>query len=245
MKKSLLALMLPIGLSIGVSSCVKDAVNPTAPQSSTTPPTPMIGGDGSLVSLRVGTITMVAGQPFNVDIETAVAAFYNGSNTGNLIDGGSVKVNNFDLTKNDNNSYVYSSNTNLDLGFDNGSNWTVVGAGSVPAISYNHTNKFPKFSGTLPTAITRANGLTIDLTGKISGADSVYVFVASGDKSFTKHLGSNPGSVTITAAELADLPASTTGIVEVIPFHFKKQTIGGKQIAFIKEYAAVATIEIK
>ena len=247
MKKTLLALAIPVGLSLAMVSCKKDTPTPTptpAPSSSA-PPTPMVGGEGALVSLRVGTTTIAAGQTFVVDIETAVAAFYNGTNTSTFLDGGTVKVNSNELTKNENNSYVYSSTTKLDLDFDGGSNWSVTGAGNVPAISYNHTNTFPNYTGTLPTTITKSEGFSLDLTGKVTGADSVYVFVASGDKSFIKHLGPNPGNVTISATDIADLALSTTGFVEVIPFNYRIETISGKQIAFVKEYAAVSTVEIK
>ncbi|MBS1645575.1 MAG: hypothetical protein JST36_11100 [Bacteroidetes bacterium] len=246
MKKFFLFMVLPLGLSLGTSSCIKDKIDDlTKPQTnSTTPPTPSVaGGDGALVSVRVGTTTVVTGVPFTVDVESAVAAFYDASNNNSLLDGGTVKMNGFELTKSDNNSYTYMSNTNLDLNFGSGSAWTVSGAGAVPAMSYNHNDAFPKFSGTLPTSITRANGLTINLSS-VSNADSVWIFIAAGDKTFTKHLGPNPGTVTLTAAELNTLPATETCIFEVIPWRYRIQNISGKDMVLIKEYAAVATFKM-
>lgn len=246
MKKFILFLALPLGLCLGTSSCVKDKIDDlTKPKTnSTTPPTPAVPGvDGALVSVRVGTTTMAAGIPFTIDIESAVAAFYDAANNNSLLPAGTVKVNGFELTKADNNSYTFMSDKDLDLNFGSGSAWNVTGAGAVPAINYTHNDAFPKFSGTLPTSITRANGLTINLSS-VSNADSVWIFIAAGDKTLTKHLGSNPGSVTLTAAELNTLPATETCIFEVIPWRYRIQNISGKDIVLIKEYAAVATLKM-
>jgi hypothetical protein len=167
-----------------------------------------------------------------------------------MVDGGAVSVNTFALTKQSNNSYFKTAGmgmTPADLDFDSdNSNWSVGGAGSVPAFTYNHSVAFPDFTGTVPDSIPRANALTVSLSGKVSNADSVILLVAAGSTSVYRTVAGTASSVSIPAADLATLPMVTnkSAIVEVVPYRVTVSTHGGKHYAFIKEYAAVKSVNV-
>lgn len=223
---------------------------PTAPQAAT--PT-IRNTSGTLVALRTDfTYNMAqAPVPVTLSIETGVAAFYNTTPT-TLLDAGSVSVNGNGLDKQSNNAYTKTATPGLstptDLGFGSGASWNVGGSSSVPAFTYAHTVSFPTYSGTLPTTVTKASGLTVPLSGQLTGADSVYVVVAAGDKMVLKRARGNAASVSFSAAELGTLPSTnnaTLGFVEVVPFRYTLVTLTNRTYAFVKETAAISTATIQ
>ncbi|MBX2904698.1 MAG: hypothetical protein KF744_01580 [Taibaiella sp.] len=261
MKRTTTKLLLTgLCLAMTVASCKKDdtttpTTTPTTPTTPTTSaataPTPVTGSvDGLLLSLMLDVNTTTAGYNVQVKTENALASFFSATGSTTMVDGGAVSVNSVTLEKQTNNSYFKTATVGMtpsDLSFDGGhSNWSVGGAGSIPGFTYDYNSTFPEYSGTVPETITRSSGLTITLGSNLSGADSVIIFIAKDDKSITRTYAGSASSATISAADLAALPAVTdkTAILEIVPYKIKMQTISGKSFAFVKEYAAVRYVNI-
>lgn len=262
MKKIKLFALTLFVTSILLVSCKKSTPAPAASSPVPTAPTPSFGGDvkGTLVSLRINFSydpNKFASLPITVPVveleaETAIAVFSNDLSTGNYLDAGNVSVNTNAVEKLANNSYTKLAfdfvNSNFSLGFNDGSDWSVQGKGDVPAISYNHTQTFPGYSGKsgMPETASTTSNLTVSLSG-ISNADSVYVLFAANNKDILKRVGSSTSSVTFTAAEIQSLGTTggkATAYLEVCPFRYTIQTISSKKYAFIKEYAVVKNVTI-
>lgn len=248
--------------SILFVSCKKDTTAPANTSPVPSAPTPSFGGDvkGALVSLRTSFSydpNKFASLPITVPVvdleaESGVAVFSNDLSTGNYLDAGAVSVNTNNLPKLSNNSYTKLAfdfvNSSFSLDFDGGSQWSVEGKGDVPAISYNHTQTFPNYTGraSMPETASTTSNLTVSLSG-ISNADSVYVLLVANNKEVLKRVGSSTSSVTFTAAEIQSVGTTggnATAYLEVCPFRYTIQTISTKQYAFIKEYAVVKNVTI-
>ncbi|RYE22855.1 MAG: hypothetical protein EOP51_12225 [Sphingobacteriales bacterium] len=258
MKKLVLALVPAIAMVASMSSCTKDETTPTIPKVDTpvvnntapTPFTPTFGDvNGSLAAVQMKYSMEQMGFPIDISYETAVATFTNGSTT--LVDAGTVSVNGINLEKQTNNSYLKMATTGLttaDLKYSSGVDWSVSGTGNIPTVSYKHGTNFPEYTGTVPTEITKANGLSFTFnTSNTMNADSVYVFVgASNGKTFIKGYAPNAGTVKITASDLSGLPTVTdkTAYLEVLPVKFDVQSFSGKPFVFIKEQAIVRNVNI-
>lgn len=254
------ALFLAAGLALALSSCKKDDPTGTPTSTTPTPPSPTITRVGStvmagtLASIRMSyeyTVPQI-NMTVPIEIESAVAAFFNNSTTA-FVDAGALSVNSNALDKSSNNAYVKAGNfsatttgqSGTSLGFDTGSNWTVAGSGGITGFTYNHTSSMPDYNGTLPTSITKSTNLTVALNS-VSNADSIYVLIAAGNKQLLKRVG-RVAAVTFSAAELSTLPTITnnTALIEVVPFRYIVVTQGGKPYAFVKEYAAVGNVSIQ
>src|SRR5690606_2794189 len=109
-----------------------------------------------------------------------------------------------------------------------------------------HTDAFPSYTDSLPSNITRANGLSLNLSSA-SNADSVYVFVAAGDKYVLKSYAGNATNITIAASDLNTLPAvsNNTAFLQVLPVKFRVANVGGEDYVFIKQRAIVRAINIE
>lgn len=246
-----------IAIAATVSSCKKDKNTTPTPTPTPTPtsntPTINTGSvDGALISLVTESTTVTMGIPVTVSTETAVASFYSVTGTGGtMIDGGTVSVNTYALDKQTNNSYTKVASIGMSpssLNFSsNSSNWSVGGAGSVPAFTHNDNASFPDYTGTLDSVVTRSSGITVSLSGKVSNADSVILFIAAGSTYVSRTVAGSASSVTLSASDLASLPAVSdkTAILEVVPYRYTVQNKGGKNYAFIKEFAATKSINIQ
>jgi hypothetical protein len=186
--------------------------------------------------------------PVTISSDMGVGVFYSTPGAATFVDAGAVSVNTIALEKQSNNSYMKMATigqTPSDLGLSGGVDWSVAGAGSIPAITYSHGGAFPSYTDSLPAVITKANGLTLDISSA-SNADSIYVMIAAGNQSVFKRFAGNATTATITASELSALPnvSDNTAFLEVLPTRFKLETIGGKDFVFIKERAVVRGINI-
>lgn len=248
-------LLLAAGLALSLSACKKDEATPTPPASTTpTAATPSVGNVyGVMVSLRMNYAVaspVPLPVPVTLTLESAIAGFYN-LTPGTFLDAGAVTVNSNALDKNPNNAYTKvatpsQTNPAPTLGFDNGSSWSVAGAGGVTALSYSHTGPMPGYTGTLPTSISKASGLTVPLSSA-SNYDSVYVVIAAGNQTVLKRARVGTSSIVFTANDLRNLPTVTnkSGMMQVLPFRITTPTINNKRYAFIKEYAAVGNVDIQ
>lgn len=258
MKKLTFLLSSAMMLAITFTSCdkvkntVNNTTNPTQQTSGPTPQTPAPSdADGVLAAVKMKFKVEQAGFVIDINSEIGVASFF--SSTGNnssFVDAGTVKLNNNDIEKQSNNSYLTMATTGQtpsDLGMSNGASWSVSGNGSVPSISYSHGSTFPTYTGSVPSSITKSSGLSLTFnSSNTSNADSVYVFISSGNATFFKGYAANAGSVTITSSELSSLPTvnDNTGILEILPVKMTMQTVSGKKYAFVKEEANVRYINI-
>lgn len=259
MKKLVLSLVPVLAFAAMVSSCNKvetptvtppiDTTTPT-PAAAPTPFTPSAGdANGVLAAVQMKYKLEQAGVAFDVAYETAVANFYNGTS---VVDAGTVSVNNINLEKQSNNSYIKMATTGMtvaDLKYSSGVSWNVTGGvNGVPAISYNHGTNFPNYTGELPATITKANSLSFTFNAStVQNADSVYVFIGStGNKTFIKGYSPTAGNVKISGNDLTDIPnvSDNTAFLEVVPVKFAVETIGGKRYTFIKEQAIVRNVNI-
>ena len=244
-----------IVLTISLNSCKKDdsSASPSTSGSNGSTPSPQVGNvDGALVSLQTDITTNAGGFPFTVTTETGIATFF--ATTGNnsaFINAGTVSVNTYPLDKQSNSSYLKSATvgqTPSSLNFSSqSSNWIVSGAGTVPAITYNHTSNFPSYTGIIPTNIIRANGLTISLGSDVNDADSVIVFITKGNVTITRTYSGTAVSAVIPSSALSSLPVVTdnSALIEVIPYSINVQSFSGKNYAFVKEQANVKSINIQ
>ncbi len=242
-----------IAIAVAFSACKKSSSTSVTPTTTTSTPSPTVADvDGGLVSLKVKVTTVTAGVPFTLVTETGLATFFSATgNNSSFVDGGTVSVNSNSLDKQSNNSYLKTASlgmTPADLGFGtNSSNWSVGGAGSVPAFTYNDNAAFPDFTGTVPDSVVRSAGVTISLGGNTTNADSVLLFIASGSKSITRTFAGTATSATLSSSDLSAFSAVSdkSAIMEVVPYRYTVNTQGGKKYAFIKELAVVKSINIQ
>ncbi len=257
--KKLYYLFPALVMSVAMVSCDKETTTPSTPTTPTntspTAATPTINSSkvsGALISIQMKYSSQPAGVPMPVELNTEIgtAMFYATPGASDFTDAGTVSVNSNNLEKAANNAYTklaYIGGTPSDLDFDGGSNWNIAGSGTVTAFTYNHTSSFPKYTGDVPTSVTKSSGVTFTFNSStLSGADSVLVLVAAGSVSVTKTYGVKAGTVTISAADLSALPTVTdnSGIIEVCPYNWVEVTKNGKNYVAIKEQAVVKNINI-
>lgn len=237
-----------------LASCSKaDPVTPT-PTPTPTPPssaasTPSYAtGDGAIVALITRTTTNTPIGAVDFDLGTGVAVFGSLSST-TYNDAGKVTLNGKELTKQSNNAYVYTPSaadvTGIDL--DGAINWSV----TTPSFTYNAGSGTGRgmpnataIAGTYTTVDANA-AFTLELSGGVSNADSVYFQINGPSKSILKRMSGSTTSVTYTADEVKSLGKSVGCSVTIAPWNHQQKTLGGKIIHVINELAISRTIEIK
>ncbi len=230
---------LSIAVIFAVTGCAKkedvNTDNPAVPATGTTPSITINDSYGTLVAVRSVSYTMAGGFTIPVEVNTAVAAFPSAPGSATFLDAGTVTINSKALTKQSNNSYVYQNLTSP-LNFST-IDWNVSGSGSIPAISYTDNKPIPDYSGyaDLPASLTRSAGLEINLAGKITGADSVYVIIADmNSKYILRRLGGGASKCSFTPADLGTLSAGA-GMLQVVPWNFEREDYSDKPFYFVIE----------
>lgn len=240
---------------LGYTSCKPEETPiPTDPEppinNGPTAPTPQVDNVyGVMVSIKMDytQVNSMVPMPITLQSEIGVATFPVDLGASTFKDVGAVKVNSYDLDKAENHSYYKVATTGMtpsDFDFDSGSQWNNGELG----INYSHTIGFPKYTGDLPDKINRADGFNIDLSGEITNSpDSIYVLVISGNDYVQKSFAGNASTADFSSSELQGLAAVTdnTAMIQVVPFSITIENIGGKNYAFIKEHAAVKSINIE
>lgn len=192
---------------------------------------------GVLVAIKSISYQEVAGIQIPIEVNTASATFVSSPGSSTFVDAGNVSLNNKELTKQANNSYVYQDLVNP-LSF-NSVSWNVSGANGIPLVAYSDNRPWPSFSGfsTLPASVSKSAGITVTLGSAVSNADSVYLIVASGDGKFAiKRAGGNAAEVTLTSADLNEI-GTGTGIIQLVPWSFKMEDVESKDFYFVLEAA--------
>lgn len=187
---------------------------------------------GVLIAINTFTSYDAGGFPVELQMGTGVGMFPSASNGSVYLDGGTVSLEGTALTKNANNAYVAIPDQTNPTGIDlsGSTHWVVSGNGDVPAIDRSPSFSFPSVGTiTSSTTITRSDGYTLNVSG-VNNADSVVFMVGNIVK--TKAPGTL--SCSFSAAELGTQGAGAT-VIQVSPYTFQNEMIGGKKIYFGKQ----------
>lgn len=198
------------------------------------------GADASLWAIKSLSVTNAGGFPVTTTIGLGVGAFFDGS--GNLVEVGTVKLNNETLTKNPNNSYVYQPGTQNPLGIDfsGGVSWNVTGGNGFTGFTKNVTLSFPTVDEiNSSTTITKANGYTLSTT-QVTGADSVIFLIGE----VSKTLAGNATSCSFSANDLSGLSNGST-VIQIAAYTYDNDTQGGKTIYYGNETVQSKTATIQ
>lgn len=240
MKKTIFPLLI-FALVAGVSSCKKDKEEeeeletPAAVTPSNPVPAPS-DADGALVGVK--TVTYMS-NPFMGEIVTemgvAVAMFGNLSD-GTFVDAGSVSVNSKALTKQSNNSYVYTPSA-LDLtgiDYDDQPVWSIAGNSTVAGFEHEVNRSFPtnpNYNGSEKIS----TGASFELSSTVQlSADSVMFILAGPSNTVSKTLAGPASKVTFSADEMGSL-GKGTGFLQLVPYNITSATINAKKYYFINE----------
>jgi len=185
-----------------------------------------------------------------VEIETgtAVAAVWNTAGAASsFIAMGTVSCNTNDLTKQSNNSYVFTPTATASTGIDfsGGSDWAISGSADVPAFNFTFST-FPD-NPTITSdkdEVVLANGYTFSVSG-LGSADSVLYILASGDSYVEKRVAGFVNTVTFTASELSTLDASAYGLIQVTPYNITSASPNGKKYYFVNQVTVSDFAEFK
>jgi hypothetical protein len=231
-----------IAATLLMGACSKEDDAPATPDtggSGTTPtstsnPAPTFS-DGSGVLWAINTITSqtVAGIPFEIEAGIGAAMFPETVGGSTFVNAGTVSLNGTNLAPQTNQAYVNTPDQANPTGIDFSSgetHWTVSGGNGIPSIDQSPGFGFPTVGAlTSGTTITRSNGYTLSVAN-VSSCDSVVFMVGS----VVKMRPSGTTSCDFTAGELGTLAAGPS-LVQVSPYAYQAQTIGGKQYYFGKQ----------
>ncbi|MBP8823157.1 MAG: hypothetical protein KBH07_05905 [Flavobacteriales bacterium] len=232
-----------IASALCLAACTKEEPEQPAPDpggSGTTPTntstTPTFNGSsGTLWAINTYSSQVVGGFPFEMESGMGVALFPSAADAAVLVDAGTVKLNDLDLTRQSNNTYISLPSQTNPMGIDLSSgttHWTVSGANGVPAVDQTPSFTFPDVGEiTSSTTVDRGSGYTLS-ANNVSACDSV-VFMVGG---VVKYKPSGTSSCTFTSAELAGLAAGPS-LIQVSAYSYAHQVIGGKDFYFGKQTA--------
>lgn len=253
MKNNFTKMLIPAALFVlTVASCNNNDGDDTPTQP--TPPSPTETFNysdawGLLAAVKTVTTQTVAGQTYEIELGTAVAAFNTTEGGTTYHEAGTINCNSKTLTKQTNNSYVFQpSQTDVSgIDFSNGiANWNGSGSSNVSSFSASLT-AFPSTPNIVELSdLTLANGQTIQWSS-VSNADSILVILASGDSYVQKKVNGNQTSVYFSAAELADLDPSQYGMIQVTPYWWEPRfdIIVGKKVYMVNQVTVTDFIEFK
>ncbi len=255
--------------AIYLSALLLVAVLPSCNKSSSSTPTPPANtaptvntpkdawGVMGVVKLQTSyTTPSYPGVPsYTVDynIGSALAAFSDAVGSANLVDAGTVKVNDSLLTKVQNNGYGYTPAgvaSGSDLGLSTSAythNWVVSGSSSVTGFTYQHYGYLPTV-GTITSSsdIQTSAAYTLSVNNISNNCDSI-IWIMAGPNGNVRHT-TGPGvySNSFSASEVASLgKGDNVGLLQVTPYFVMPATINSKKYYFIKESCATKFVNLK
>lgn len=249
MKKQFILLLIPtIAL---FSSCSKDddSNNSTPTPSASTPSTVPVIADahGVLVAVKSNTWTTTPGGLFPFLIGTAVAVFSDIPGSSAFVNAGNLQCESNILTRQSNNSYVFTPSATAPMGisFSNNPTWDVEGAGSIPALNRTTTMGFPSGIDSVSNGATidKSNDYTLTSAGNITNSDSVLFIIAGSAATLSRTLPGNTASCTFSANEMGTIGAGN-GIVQIVPYNIESTTTGGKKFYFVNEVVVSRSVTI-
>lgn len=244
MKKASKYFVFLLMASVLFTSCNKDeeeedtTPDPTPVAAPSNPIPAPAGANGAFVAIQtVNYISTPLGtiyQPLGIG-----AALYGDLSTSTFQDAGAITLNTNALTKQSNNTYVYTpAATNVTgIEFDGGISWTVGGNSSTGAPQFNHSAAKqmptgPNYTGS--TTIARNAEFTLSSSEAIVNADSVIFQLISPSGNVTKTVAGGTNAVTFTAAQMGALGAGQ-GYLQIVPYNIEPATYSGKTFYFINE----------
>jgi hypothetical protein len=202
------------------------------------------GTFGSLIAIKTVTTTTQGGFTFDTQIGTAVAVFSEDGGAS-WMDAGNVSCEGENLTKNDNNSYVFQPGTSnpTGLAFSVPVNWTASGS-SWPSVTLSNNDDFSVVSE-ISSAVTfdASSDYTLSASS-VSGADSVYYGIYGPDGSVYKILSGSTNSCSFTAAEIAGL-GTGSAYLQVVGLNYEGTTVSSRDYYLINETVRTKTATIE
>ena len=239
-----------LAATLVLGACKKDDAEPDAPttpgpntpsQTSSTPGFP--NATGVLWAINTITSQTIGGMPFELETGLAVAIFPTADNASTYIDAGTVKVNDEELTRRSDNTYLSEPTQDSPTGIDLSSgstHWTVAGANGIPTVDLSPSFDFPTVGDiTSSSTVTRSSGYTLTVA-TISTSDSVVFTVGT----VVKTKASGTTSCSFSAAELAAVTAGQS-FVQVSPYAYSHEVISGKDLYFGKQTARTVSATIQ
>ncbi len=207
--------------------------------------------DGNGYFAAVYTINYFIGPANDVitesDMYVAFGAFYNEVPVTSYINGGNVILNSTDTLTIFNGAYMLTSS--LDI-FNGGNTWTITGNSATGVSAFTHTgrNTFPDFDlWDVKSNYLKSSGITITLPAGYQHTDTALFLVASyADQSKRVYKLVSPGTntITMTAAELADIPAGEISI-QLTAISIATTTItNNKKYYFFNEFQRTANAKL-
>lgn len=232
------------------TACNDSDENPQDQQS--TNPLPDFGdADGVLAAIKAksnlpsGTPS-VPGMP-DILIDVANANFYSSSSGGNLVNVGTVSLNDFALQNVGGNAYINNfTDITLELNSGQTNSWSVAGANGFSGFEHNTSKPMPgvvRFQTSVPEEFTISAGVALSVQSIPAAVDNLLWVVSDGRNVVTKEARST--SITFSASELNSLSASSTALVQVAAYNSESQTFGGKKIYFINETVDSKFVSLK
>jgi hypothetical protein len=227
-----------------VSSCKKETTTNT-PQSST--PTIATPSDADGAFIAVSTITEqtvpVVGTQI-ILIGTAVGGVFSSTGSASYVGAGTVTIDGSTLTKQSNNSYLYTPGTTNPTGidFDFSTEWTASG----PGLSYLHNSSFPTVGSLNSSIDVQTSGSYNISVSSITGADSVLYIISGPNGSVQKTKAGNYTNCSFTSSELSMLgTGDNQGLIQIAPYNWTSTVQGGKKYYFIKEAVLSKLVNLK
>ncbi|HRH64244.1 MAG TPA: hypothetical protein PLI68_13050 [Bacteroidia bacterium] len=249
-----------IAVALLFTACKKDDANtddvPVTPPEITPPAYSFsrFDGNGLLMSKKV---SVFYNDPLNGIIETvskeALASFKYSVFDTFYSDAGAVTCQGKGLSSQPNKSYLLSGTAANSLAFpDSFIIWNVAGNNltGIADFIYSTGDGMPEYKGvynnSIPSDISKANGVKIPLGANLVGADSVFISITSGAKSVHKTIGGKESYREFSNTELSPLPASAdkSALLQVAPIKFDVTLAGGQKMYFANQnsYSKYITI---
>ncbi|WP_027419223.1 hypothetical protein [Crocinitomix catalasitica] len=219
-------------------SCEYGEVTATAPSGFT----PSFAGSfGAFVSIKSLTTTNTGGITFDASIGTAVAMFSEDGGA-NFQDAGEVKVNTKVLTKQDNNSYVFTPSASSPTGIDftDDVSWVVAG-GTWPAVTAASSVGFPTVDDINSGDVNTGSDYVLSCP-EVADADSVYFGLYGSENAKFYIVAGGTSSYTFSAADMVGL-GSGDGFVQIVGINYDPQSIDGKDYWIINETARTKMVK--
>ncbi|MBK9798931.1 MAG: hypothetical protein IPP56_04100 [Bacteroidetes bacterium] len=250
-----------IGLALLFTTCKKETVNtdnePFTPPEITPPAYSFsrFDANGLLMSKK---ISVSYYDPLNGLIETvskeAEARFKYSAFDTFYSDAGAVTCQGKGLSLQNNKTYLLSGTSANTLAFpDSFVIWNVAGNNVTGIANFilSTSDGMPEYKGvynnSIPSDISRANGVKIPLGANIVGADSVFITLTSGTKSISKTVGGKESYCEFSNTELNSLPASAvkSALLQIAPVKFDVTLAGGQKMYFANQnsYSKYITIQ--
>lgn len=243
-------LLIALATVVSLSACKKDETEPPVVDvpsgggsTNTTPSTtPTFNGAAAVLAAvsTASTQTIPGLGEVAVDINTGAAFFHDDAGTGVQV--GSVSLNSNALSFL-NGAYTFTPGATNPLGidFNSGVTWEVAGGNGFSAFTRNATAIAFPTAGAITSSATvdRSAGYTLT-TDFVNSADSVYFIIGN----VLLRRGANTGTCTFSASELGGLSAGQS-LAMVAAFNYYSETIGGKEIYFVKERVLSRSVTIQ